>query len=112
MSFDPTDLKAQQLAIERERERVRLAQLTAEDDFKWLMASERGRRLVWNWLGDCKVFGSPFHQSGSIASFNMGMHAFGVGLFREVMRHCPEQFPVMQAEAISRAETYRAEKRD
>lgn len=99
---NPTDLRAQQRAIEAERERQRIAKENEADDYKWLLSTDRGRRMVWGWLGDYGVFRTSFNSSGSITAFNEGQRNAGLRLITAVMEHAPEMFPVMQAEAKQR----------
>lgn len=96
---DPTDLRAQAQRIETEKERKRIAFENEAEDYKWLLSTERGRRLMWGWMADCHVFHSTFNSSGSITAFNEGQRNAGLRLFTALMQHAPEQFAVMQAEA-------------
>lgn len=72
-----------------------------EDDMRWLMADERGRRLVWNWLGDAGLFRSSYTTDALAMAFNEGQRNRGLALQAQVMQHAPEQFIRMLAEAQS-----------
>jgi hypothetical protein len=100
--YDPTDIKAQQRAARDEQERQRIAKENEAADYQWLLSTDRGRRMVWNWLGDYGVFRTSFNSSGSITAFNEGQRNAGLRLITAVMEHAPEMFPVMQAEAKKR----------
>lgn len=100
---DPTDLKGQRRQADEKCKRDQLAAENAAADFKWLAGSERGRRLLWQWMGDCKVFGSTFVPDAATAAFQEGQRNVGLWFLGGVMQHCPEQFVVMQAEAVERS---------
>lgn len=101
--MDPTDLKGQRKQAEDKAKRDQLAAENAADDYRWLMGSERGRRLVWGWMGECMVFGSTFMPDAAVSAFQEGQRNVGLRFLNAVMLHCPEQFTAMQAEATERA---------
>jgi hypothetical protein len=72
-----------------------------EDDMRWLMADERGRRLIWHWLGDAGIFRSSYNADALTMAFNEGQRNRGLAIQAQVMRHAPEQFILMLAEAQS-----------
>jgi hypothetical protein len=69
----------------------------------WVMADPRGRSVVWKLLGKAGLFRSSMAPSAELTAFNEGRRDLGLGLLARVMRHCPEQYVRMQAEAISAA---------
>ncbi len=96
---NPTDLRAQQRAAEEQEKQAKLRADIKADDYRWLMESEKGRRIMWHLLSDCRVFGSTFHTSAAQAAFNEGQRNVGLWLLDSVMKFCPEQFTRMQDEA-------------
>lgn len=78
-----------------------VAQQQDEDDMRWLMADERGRRLVWNWLADAGLYRSSYAVEPIVMAFNEGQRNRGLALHAQVMHHAPEQFIRMLAEAQS-----------
>jgi hypothetical protein len=76
-----------------------LAQQQAEDDMRWLMGDERGRRLVWGWLADGGLFRTPWTGEQHSTDFNCGKHSAAIKLHAQVMQHAPEQFIRMLVEA-------------
>lgn len=72
-----------------------------EDDMRWLMGDERGRRLMWNWLGDAGLFRSSYATDPIVMSFKEGERNRGLAMQAQVMTHAPEQFIRMLAEAQS-----------
>lgn len=81
-------------------QRSELERLQAEDDLKWLMNDQRGRRIVYTQLARSGVFrisyaaGDP-HQT----SFNEGGRNVGNLLMRDVLAATPEQYALMLREA-------------
>ena len=57
-SVDPTDLQAQRQRRNKAAAASRLADDTAKEDWKWLMKTKRGRRIVWRLLEEAGVSGS------------------------------------------------------
>jgi hypothetical protein len=83
-----------------EADHVKLvAQQQEEDDMRWLMASERGRRLVWQWLGEAGLFRSSYSNDPVAMAFREGERNRALVLQAQVMKHAPEQFIRMLAEA-------------
>lgn len=74
-----------------------LAQQQAEDDMRWLMADERGRRLVWEWLGG--LFHTTHTGEALSSAFREGERNAALKLHAQVMTHAPAQFVRMLAEA-------------
>ena len=96
--FDPLDLRGQERAKEQSEDRAKLAAQTEQDDFKWLMGSKRGRRIMWRVLERCGVYRSSFNHSGSITAFNEGARNIGLMMLSQIHSHCPDQFAVMLKE--------------
>jgi len=90
------DTAARRAAAEHQK---LILQQQAEDDTRWLMADARGRRLVWQWLSDAGLFRSTYTGEALSAAFNEGQRNQGLKLHAQVMRHTPEQFIRMLAEA-------------
>lgn len=76
-----------------------LAQQREEDDVRWLMNSERGRRLVWQWLADAGLFRTSYVGDALAIAFAEGQRNQGLKLHALVMQHAPNQFIRMLAEA-------------
>lgn len=76
-----------------------LAKHQEEGDVQWLMGDERGRRLVWRWLGEAGLFRTSYSAEGLAMAFNEGQRNQGLRLQALVMEHAPHQFVRMLAEA-------------
>lgn len=97
-SYDPTDLRGQQEDKRDAEARKRLAREREVADFKWLMSSSRGRRIVWRLLGLTSVDRPSFDTNAMRMAFNEGNRNLGLHLLNEVMALVPELYPVMMKE--------------
>ncbi|POP42145.1 hypothetical protein CHU32_21085 [Superficieibacter electus] len=68
------------------------------EDIRYVMATERGRRVVWNLLEQGKVFASTFAVEPHVTSFNEGQRNVSLALFSRVMAVCPELYLKMAEE--------------
>jgi hypothetical protein len=97
-NYDPTDLRGQERVQQEDADRKRLLRETEIADVKWLMSSERGRRIIWRLLRTAGVFQLSFDQNAMKMAFNEGQRNFGNQILDNVMKVCPEQFPAMLKE--------------
>lgn len=97
-SFDPFDLRGQEQAKESAAKRDQLARVNEADDFKWLMGSKRGRRIVWRLLDRAGVFRLSFNTNAMHMAFAEGNRNEGLRTLAQVHTHCPELYPVMMKE--------------
>jgi hypothetical protein len=97
--YDPTDIQQQQRDKAEEQAKKRLAQMSEEDDFKWLMSSRRGRRIVWRLLEQAGVFHISFSQNSMQMAFNEGRRNYGNKILNQIHLLCPELYPAMLKEA-------------
>lgn len=96
-SFDPLDLRGQEKTQADTSERNKLALLTEQEDFKWLMGNKRGRRIVWRLLERTGVYRSSF-TGNSETFFREGMRNVGLTLLAQIHEITPDQFAVMLKE--------------
>jgi len=86
--FDPFDIASQQ-ARENDRRHVAAIDRKAEaEDWSWLMASKRGRKIVRELLDHCGVARSSFTGS-SETFFREGQRAVGLYVMRQAWTHAP-----------------------
>ena len=100
-SFDPLDLTGQERAKEDAQRRAKLAQIDEADDFKWLMGSKRGRRIVWRLLDRAGVFRLSFNTNAMQMAFAEGNRNEGLRILAQVHSICPELYPVMMKEQVN-----------
>jgi hypothetical protein len=98
-SYDPTDLRGQDVSREDEATRRRLAAEVEALDTKWLMGSKRGRRILWRLLEQAGVFRLSFDTNAMRMAFNEGNRNYGNRVLDLIQRTCPEQYTVMVREA-------------
>jgi hypothetical protein len=96
-NYDPTDLRGQERAKAESDERTKLAIGQEQDDFKWLMGSKRGRRIVWRLLERTGVFRTSF-TGNSETFFREGQRNVGLMLMAQIHEVCPDQYAVMLKE--------------
>ena len=86
-------------AIQRQKAIKRKAREEAED-FKWLLSSRRGRRIVWRFLDRAGVFRLSFNTNSMTMAFNEGNRNEGLRILAQIHTLCPELYPVMVKEQI------------
>lgn len=96
-NFDPLDLRGQDRAKEQSDERTKMAIDQEKDDFKWLMGSKRGRRIVWRLLERTGVYRSSF-TGNSETFFREGQRNVGLMLMAQIHEVCPDQYALMLKE--------------
>ena len=101
MNHDPLDLKGQDRDKVEDQARKRLMQAAEDDDFKWLMSSKRGRRIVWRLLEQAGVFRISFSQNSMQMAFNEGGRNYGNKILSLVHSLCPELYPAMLKESTN-----------
>jgi len=97
-SYDPFDLTGQDTAKADKTVKARLARETEEDDYKWLMGSKRGRRILWRFMEQSGVFRPSFNTNAMQMAFNEGFRNLGNSVLRMIHNSCPELYPVMMKE--------------
>lgn len=104
--YDPTDTKSQERAKAETDLRKHLAKDTEEADFKWLMSSKRGRRIIWRLLDRAGVFRLSFSTNAMQMAFAEGNKNEGVRTVAQIHSLCPELYPVMVKEQTNDARNH------
>lgn len=89
---DPEQVKKAAQADKRDRQRQ-------VEDMRSVLNTVQGRRVVWRYLCECKVFETSFHPSGSQTYFNEGMRNIGLQLLADINESSPEAYQVMLKES-------------
>lgn len=100
-NHDPFDQRSQERAKADADTRSKLAQQSEEADVKWLMASKRGRRIVWRLLDQSGVFRLSFSTNAMQMAFAEGNRNFGNRILALIHAQSPELYPVMVREATN-----------
>jgi len=95
---DPLDLRGQDRDKADFEAEKRVQQKNEEDDFKWLMQSKRGRRIIWRLLEQAGVFRISFNQNSMTMAFNEGGRNYGLKILDLVHTLTPELYPTMLKE--------------
>lgn len=97
-NYDPFDLQGQHETEEDKRLREKLARESEESDFKWLMGSKRGRRIIWRLMDQAGVFRPVFNTTAMQMAFNEGFRNYGLRTLHLIHAHAPELYHVMSKE--------------
>ncbi len=98
-TYDPLDIRSQERAKADTDQRNKLARDTEEADFKWLMGSKRGRRIVWRFLDRAGVFRLSFNTNAMTMAFAEGNRNEGLRILAQIHALCPELYTTMVKEA-------------
>jgi hypothetical protein len=99
-TFDPTDTHGRDAARADKAQAAKTSRDTDEADFKWLMSSKRGRRIVWRLLDRAGVFRTSFSTNAMAMAFAEGQKNEGIRITGQIHSLCPELYPVMTKEAL------------
>lgn len=97
-NYDPTDTASQERAQADAQRRREFAKDSEEADFKWLMSSKRGRRIVWRLLERAGLFHPSFNTNSMAMAYHEGKKAEGNYAFALIQSLCPELYPQMVKE--------------
>lgn len=81
-------------------------------DLKLVMSTPEGRRNTWRTLAKCGVHRQSYVPDSNGTAFNEGQRSVGLWLYENLETHCPEQYLLMQREAVQRAQIERREIED
>src|SRR5687767_10645516 len=68
-------------------------------DVSAILATLHGRRFIWRYLTECRVFETSFNNSESITYFNEGMRNIGLKLLADVNEASPDAYLQMLKES-------------
>lgn len=88
---DPKQVKR---AGRRDKERAK----RAEADLRWVLSDPRGRRFLWQLLGDSGIFRTSF-TGNSETFFREGMRNLGLQVFTRIHEVAPDLYLEMAQEA-------------
>lgn len=95
---NPTDPSGNERALTERDLRAQIAQGMEKDDVRWLMESERGRRIVWRLLSNAGVFRSSWSQNALVMAYCEGFRNYGLGTLLSINSACPEAYAAMVQE--------------
>jgi len=100
MEHDPTDFEGEEIAQAEKAVRSKSARDVEDADFKWLMGSRRGRRIVWRRLDRAGIFRSSFNSNSMAMAFAEGCKNDGLRIIGQIHLLCPDTYSVMIQEAL------------
>lgn len=83
---------------QRRADKTRAARQVEAADWKWLMASKQGRRIVWRLLDKAGIYRTSF-TGNSETFFKEGMRNMGLFIVAEIQAHSPEAYALMLTES-------------
>lgn len=101
MTYDPTDIDGQLEARGKIAEQEKHEIVEEESDVKWLMSSEKGRRIVYRFLKEAGVFRTSFSTNALTMAHNEGRRAYGLKLLSIIQSSCYELYQPMIKEALN-----------
>lgn len=101
MSRDPTDIAGEEADLAAQDTARRNAALTEEDDYRWLLSTERGRRLAWRILGLTGMNRPSFTGDATTTFFREGERNIGLKLQLGLANADKQAFSTMMLEHFS-----------
>lgn len=98
MNDDPTDLRGQAKAQQKSQLEQKAERNKEVADFKLMMSTEWGRRVVWRLLEKAGVYRLSFTSNGAFTSFNEGQRNIGLYYMDLINSHCLEEYVMMLKE--------------
>ncbi|MGE4194713.1 MAG: hypothetical protein AB7E51_15105 [Pseudodesulfovibrio sp.] len=83
-----------------EAQRREVERLKELSDIRMVMSSLEGRRFVWRFLAECRVFLSTYSPEALESYYRQGRRSVGLLFYNDVLEACPEQFWQAQRENI------------
>lgn len=96
--FHPLDPDSQEAAHEEQRLKQKHERDSEESDFKWLMSSKRGRRIVWRLLERAGVLRTSFSTNAMQMALVEGNKNEGYRTLGLIHSHCFELYSLMVKE--------------
>lgn len=98
MTHQPTDLRQEREARDKQAEQKRLKELERVTDLQWLMEHPEGRRFMWWLLERAGVYRTTFDANATVMAFREGHRNLGVMLEAECRTHVLERYIQMLKE--------------
>ncbi len=99
-NYDPTDIRSLERAQAEKELAAKQTKDSEEADFKWLMGSKRGRRIVWRQLDRAGVFRLSFNTNAMAMAFAEGNRNEGLRIIAQIHTLCPELYTLMVKEQV------------
>lgn len=94
------------MSIEAKRAEVHATRI------KSVMDHPNTRAFVWDVLSKAGIYRQSYVPGSDATAFNEGQRSIGLWIYADLETHCPEQFLLMQREAVQRAQIERREIED
>lgn len=88
--------------------RARAREIDEQNAAIFVLSDKNGRKLVWDWLARCGVFGASFDRDPGKMAFNEGRRDTGLWLLAILEAEYPGAYALMQREHNEREQRYAA----
>lgn len=95
---EPTDIQEHddEAALARKKQELRVHR--EAEDFRWIVSTPQGRRVVWEMLAQAGVFRSVFSGDALVMAYNEGNRVAGLKLLVKLMNDAPKAHEMMMKE--------------
>ena len=90
--------------IKRAKQILKNKENKFEDDLKFILSTEQGRRYVWKLLGDCGLYRSPEDSRGDQTQRNIGAQNIARMILSDIVEVDQESWLLMQQENLKQGE--------
>lgn len=101
MKTDPTDIQDEIDQQEAQQATRQLAKENEEDDYRWFMSTERGRRVAWRILELTHPFTSSFTADRGATDFREGERNIGLKLQAHLAKADKQAYATMLQEHMT-----------
>jgi len=98
MTEDPTDLTGLAQKADTAELEAKAGKQRVIEDFKWLMGSMQGRRVMFHLLEMAGIYRTSFTSNGALTSFNEGKRFVGLYYVDMINTHGLNEFVLMLKE--------------
>lgn len=95
---EPTDILEHEDADALARKTQGLRAHQEAEDFRWVVSTPQGRRVMWKLLSDAGVFRSVFSGDALVMAYNEGNRVAGLKLLVKLMNDAPKAHEMMMKE--------------
>jgi len=88
--------------VKKRNKKIDNLQNEIDDDLKFIMSTEQGRRFVQRIMNETKMMASDIFTGNSSTFERLGRRAIGIWLYSEIMRVAPVGYLDMMRETINK----------
>lgn len=109
MPIDPDDDEfGERRRVAHSQARANARDIDRQNAAIFALSDRNGRKLIWDWLAHCGVFGASFDRDPGKMAFNEGRRDVGLWILAQIEAEHPGTYAVMQREHHEREMRYAA----